>query len=255
MSFSRRELAKHEISGLKEISPKLRFRINTLIFKQFQGFDNGAWDAFQHAVNMDFGRSTYISTTIKHVPYNEVLDLVEVFLEFFGGSDEVQLYEGFCEAFEKSGSVYFLDEHRQFKARLSPDELTQIDNASVALGTEGEFFLKAISDLLARKKLPRETVNDINIAFEAYLKRITNTLSAEKAITQLDRLGVKPSQKSIIGMLRGYRSNSDKVAHSALGSEPDLHDAIWYAETVAAQVVHLDRVYQASNARERSTPH
>lgn len=81
----------------------------------------------------------------------------------------------------------------------------------------------------------------MTVVFEEYLKKTNCKNSIEKAIQYLkDKFLFHATQIQIIEKLMAYRGDAWGVAHAGNGPEPDERDALWFLESIIAQIRYIE---------------
>lgn len=178
--------------------------------------------------------------------FAEVFEVVEIFLSLVHKEAfmrESEIFAEFRRAFELSGSVYCLS--KEGAVELRKDEETARHVRDTELKLEGqptalETFRLAVAGLFGRTIAPKDIVRDIFVAFEDYLKRLTGKSDYSSAIQHLATLGkITKTQKALLEKIYGYRSDSYNVTHAGNSSEPGERDALWFLQTVMAQITYI----------------
>ena len=256
--FHRRNRPSTEYSGHEEISDHLKARIKQ-IFDQFVGDDYNVPYRLvdrdvDYKVGQEFPGSTAASLLNKG-GYSEIFSLVEIMLALAPDSLTIdkrnELLSDLVRAFRLSGSVYELKGHRiELKV---PDDLAKriarVEPILSPYGSAYKAFFTAIGDLLGRRSKPEDIVKDLFVGTEGYLKAMTGENDfggAVKALAQKKVLNA--TQGAVMGRLYGYRSDSEGTAHAGNSPAPTETEALWFLETMLAQIAHIDRCVRNAKA-------
>lgn len=253
--FSRRNNHVVEFSGHEEASSQLRKRLAAVLNKYIDqnGISYGVEDPwyveredFRHEVQKEFpGEQPFI--LIEEGEFHKVFTVVEIFLDMSEGiyyTRRNSAPDEIAQAFELSGSVYQVKENRitlgvtkELAEKLESSKEVLKDNP-----TAYEKFFDAVGGLLGRRAKPEDVVKDVFIAFEDYLRAKTGARDYGTAIDQLLKLNtVSPTQKALLDKIYAYRSDTYGVGHAGNGKQPGEADALWFIDTVIAQLCFLDR--------------
>lgn len=180
--------------------------------------------------------------------YERVLVLVEILYDYAGKLHEgrrASLRDQLREAFRLSGSVYALSTVGRIE--LIPSEVTakQLNEVRAILSPYdacNQAFIGAAGDLMGRRRKPDDIVKDLWIGTEGYLKAITGEKDFAPALKALRTDGtINPMQSAIIDKLHGYRSDAHGAAHATDSPAPTEAEALWFLETLLAQIAHIGR--------------
>lgn len=248
--FRRRNGYTIEYSGHGEVSKQLRERIAGICagylskYPQNDYYLNEA--VLEHELFQEFNKSDIYIIIHTH-PYQDVFTVVEMFIDLsreHALSGFSRIFSDFSRAFELSGSVYFVNASGEVNLRIDEDTAQKLEEVkSILKENESAYgiFFSAVGGLLGRKEKPENTVKDIFVAFEGYLKQITGEKDCGKAINKLHKEGIiTQTQKAILEKLYAYRSDSYGSAHAGNSKTPDEIDALWFIETVVAQLKLID---------------
>ena len=149
------------------------------------------------------------------------------------------------QAFDSSGSVYFVNNQGEVCLRLDKKMSEGLNETEKILEDNQEAyktFFGAVSNLMKRGDTPEDIVKDLFVAFENYLKEKTGKKDCGGAITYLQKQSfVTPVQKALLDKISAYRSDSYKIAHSGNSKKPEELDAIWFLDIVMANIKFIDR--------------
>ena len=248
--FHRRNRPETEFSGHEEASEYLRFRI-ALIWKEFvlDISGSGHWiplDDFNYALSHQFpGRKPV--DILERRDFAEVFTLVEVLLECsnrLSRNRATRLLRDIREAFRLSGSVYEIKNSRVELAVTEQlaEKLAEVEAILTPHERVYKTFYTAVGDLLGRRRKADDIVKDLFVATEGYLKVVTGQNDFGAATKYLAKAGaLKPAQKAIMDKLYAYRSDAEGAAHSGNSPRPTEVDALWFLETILAQIGLVDR--------------
>lgn len=254
--FSRRNQHVIEFSGYEEASAALRKRLfailNKYVGRNVASYDpyNGPWyvsiETFNHEVKKEFPSEDPFDLILKG-QFHQVFTIVEIFLDlvegiYYGRKREAPLEV--LQAFVLSGSVYKVNNKR---IELVVDEglakkIEQTKEALLSNQSAYEKFFEAIGNFVGRKAKPEDIVKDVFVAFEDYLKIKTATKDYGMAVTKLEKENIiSPTQKSLMEKIYAYRSDTYGVGHAGNSEKPKEIDALWFIDTVSAQLLLIDR--------------
>lgn len=257
--FSKRNNLNKEYSGYGEASINLRNRLLLLYGGSYSGdehnfgINNENWiheRAFSKDLQMHFGRRIQIENfrDEQATTYGDVFDFMELYyaraeqdLESF---KKMKLFRDICLAFSNSGSVYEFSSDGQVILKIddtTAKEITKVDSILEPFYKAQAVYRDSIDGLIARSKAPKNIIGDTYIAFEEYSKQITRQDSFDKAIGYFrTKLALHPTQIHIIEKLKAYRGDVWGVAHAGNGLMPNETEALWYMESVIAQIKYID---------------
>lgn len=253
-SFSRRSGLRSEFSGPDEVSSALRDRLlevaERYISRGPRGIGSEGWyvdgDNLDHRIAVEFGRrGARFEDVLLQGDYHDVLTAVEFYMaearEAYRRVDEITA--GFKAAFALSGSVYYLDRDGRVAMRMEPDATARVAEASKVLTPFAKakaVFDAAVAGLLSRREEPKNVVRDVALAFEEYLKSISGEGDFGAATNALRRRGVlTATQAGIMDKLNGFKSETFGPSHPGPARTPTEGDAVWFVETVSAQLKFL----------------
>lgn len=266
-TFSKRNKLKSEYSGYGEASKNLRNRLLLLYGHPYSGdefnfgIDNDNWiheTAFGKDLQMHFGRKIPIEAfrDETQTAYDEVFDFIELYyaraVSDLDSQKRLKLLLNIAIAFDNSGSVYEIDKEGQVVLRIDEkmaDSITETDKVLESFENAQKVFRDCVDGLITRTKQAKDIVGDMYVVFEEYLKKITEQKSFEEAMKFLNNsLGFHPTQIQIMEKLKAYRGDVWGAAHAGNSSEPKEEDALWYLESVIAQIRYVDnKIKQNSN--------
>lgn len=253
--FSRRNQQIVEFSGYEEVSPALRARLNAIL-RQYVSQNpisyssDDSWcvelSDFFYEVRKEFpGGDPFI--IIERGQFHQVFTVVEIFLDmtsdiYYTRREKAPLE--ILQVFNLSGSVYTI-RNRRIELRIDEDLAKKIESAKTTLSNNQsayEKFFDAVGNLVGRKAKAEDIVKDIFIAFEDYLKIQTKAKDYSGAVVYIEKNGIiSPTQKALLEKIYAYRSDTYGVGHAGNNEKPQEIDALWFLETVIAQILFIDR--------------
>lgn len=255
--FSKRNNYQVEYSGYEEASAALRKRLVSIMSKYIDDSKSyfGSsyskswidWDELKHEVQK------YILTgspleIVKTASFHEVFTVVEIYWDLAGeldGQTREEIYAALCQAFFLAGSVYQIHPSTGRIELIPNEELAESIKKTEAIlepfGVARDTFLEAVGNLYGRKAKPGDVVRDIFVAAEGYLKAITNETQYSSAVDILTKRGtVNREQKATLEKLYAFRSNTAGTTHAGSAPEPSEAEAVWFLETMIAQLRYVD---------------
>jgi len=212
-----------------------------------------------HRLAMHFGRRVSINEIVSQGEWHEVFDLVELFLRV---ADDIawnryrQILAEVAQAFEVSGSVYYITSEGQIALHIESETTERIDQAVKNLGTldkAREVLQGAAAGLASRRMEPQDVVRDTYVAFEEFLKEKTGQKDLPESVKALRSKGIlTATQGQIIEKLYGFRSEVFGVTHAGKARVPTESDALWLLDSVSAQILFLDRVLKKNDDSGRT---
>ncbi|MCX6717772.1 MAG: hypothetical protein NTU76_03820 [Candidatus Taylorbacteria bacterium] len=257
--FSRRNKHIVEYSGYEQVSEALRTRLLTVL-NEYVGRNphntGDPWDvetdSYIYEVQKEFPGENPLFI-IQHEEYHKVFTVIEIFLDmalgiYYTRRDPAQ--SEIEQSFELSGSVYTIH-NRRVELKISEDLAEKIEGVQTILSGNSsahEKFFEAVGNLMGRKAKSEDIVKDIFVAFEDYLKNKTGAKEYSAAVSQLEKNGIiSPTQKALLEKIYAYRSDSSGVVHAGNGQKPAEIDALWFIETVSAQLNMIDNKLKQNN--------
>jgi len=206
---------------------------------------------FYHEVKKEFpGEDPF--DLINNGEFHEVFTIIEIFLDMARKIYYTQRETAPAEiiqAFDLSGSVYTICD-RRIELRVSEDFAKKTESVKLALADNPsayDKFFEAVGDLVGRKARAEDVVKNIFIAFEDYLKEQTKTKDYQSALDHLKNNGfISSTQKALLEKVYAYRSDTYGVGHAGNGEKPNEIDALWFVETVTAQILFIDKKLKQS---------
>jgi hypothetical protein len=212
--------------------------------------DHAPWSVelsdFQHAVRQEFPNNDPFSL-LDNGEFHEVFTIVEIFLNMATGISYTRRVEVPIEiqnAFHLSGSVYSIS-GGNVVLNIETDLAKKIEEAKEILAPYESWyktFFEAVGDLVGRRAKASDVVKNIFIAAEGYLKEKTGKTRFSEAVNQLNTSDIlNREQKAILEKLYAYRSDAAGAGHAGNSAEPTEVEALWYLETMLAQLRHIHR--------------
>lgn len=235
-----------EYSGVSEVSNSLRNRIYVAMTRHVT--EQSVYyrthvieSALSHEMYMKFLERD-LSEIIGGRDYRDVFDAVEIYLRLGKNTDayRLKILPDLQRAFSNSGSVYFVDSEGQ--VQLMPDKqlAEKVEETKEMLKehkSSYSTFLEAVGGLFQRTKDSHDVIKDVFISFEGYLKAVTSKASYSECVRHLfSEKIISVNQKGIFEKIFAYRSDSDGVSHAGNSPKPNEMDALWFIETVIAQM-------------------
>jgi hypothetical protein len=255
-TFSRRTGIRAEYSGPTEITPTLRTRLRTVMLHYLAEGEIGIgqedlWvpgEELHHRLRKTLGREITLREVLKTGDVADVLDTTEVYLQLAAeaaSQNSDRIMAEVAEAFELSGSVFYVDASGRINMGLAPETAERIDRGTQALASlpsaKGRFE-KAVSGLLTRDADPEDVVKDTFVALEEYLKQATEESDFDAAVKHLRQARkITTTQAQVLQRLQAYRSATHGTAHAGEEPTPTATDALWYLDTVSAQIALINR--------------
>lgn len=253
--FARRNEYIVEFSGHSDVSIALRSRLLAILQKFVRSSSvGGANDwfigdyVFRHAVQQEIPSSDPYNI-IKQGTFYEVFTVIEIFLNLVPTMRMQQREIAISEtvnAFELSGSVYKIIGRRQIELKIDKELAEKIDSVKKILQPFPVFyerFFNAVGNLVGRKAKPEDVVKDIYVSAEGYLKSITGENTFGDAVKYLDRKSLIISeQKKVLEALQRFRSDAEGAGHAGNSSKPTEATALWFLDTMIAQLRMIDAV-------------
>lgn len=258
-TFSKRHKLKKEYSGHCEASRNLRNRLLLLYGHPYSGneFHFGVgytnWiheRAFSKDLQMHFGRKIPIEEfrDEKLTAYDDVFDFIELYYSRaildIDSKKRLKLLVNIAIAFDNSGSVYEFNKEGEVVLKIDDNTakiVTEVDNILEPFDDALGVYRGCVDGLITRSKPPKNVVGDMHVVFEEYSKKITQQKTFEGAIKYFrDKLSFHPTQIQIIQKLKAYRGDVWGPAHAGKGPKPDERDALWYLESIIAQIKYID---------------
>lgn len=245
--FRERNNIHKEYSGHEDASSALRERLAAIVRKQAVhhiGDRNHLFyvdlSKLNHQTTLHLNREC--TSAILSGSYDEAFQAFEIFLTLarktfrFG-----EILEEAELAFRSAGSVYTIDDEGQVVLEVSEKTARNIETVRGVLASHSakaaDFFDRALHDLLSRERSANDVVKDFAIAMENYVASISGKADYKEALKELEKRGViKGIQCQILTKLYAYRGDADGVAHAGNTDEPTEVDAMWFLETIVAQI-------------------
>ena len=268
-TFSKRNNLKDEYSGYGKASLSLRNRLLQLYGLPYSGNEfhfglgNTNWIheiAFSKDLQMHFGRIIPIEAFRDEslTTYDEIFDFIELYyaraVEDLDGHKRLILIRNIVTAFNSSGSVYEFSNDGEVILRIDDDtaeKITEVDTILKPFNEAQEVYRDCARGLLTRSKVPKNVVGDMYVVFEEYLKKSSHQSTVDKAIQHLlTKLLLHPTQILITEKLKAYRGDVWGPAHAGNSPKPDESDALWYLESIVAQIKYIDRKIKQVEEKE-----
>lgn len=255
--FRERNKLKLDYSGHEEASDSLRKRLSVICLKYISNsiYQNGYWipaSELQHELSINLTKGD-IYEIINSDSYDYVFEAIEIYLnlakKYAYLNFDKEILADIQKAFDLSGSVYQVDkDSKQIKLRID-DKLAQDlkETEKILSGNEKslKIFYDAVGNLITRKAKAKDIVKDMFVAFESYLKEKGQENDFGKAIESLKKQGlITGTQKGLLDKIYGYRSDAFAVGHAGNSKEPDEVDALWFLETIIAQLKLVDKRFK-----------
>jgi hypothetical protein len=249
--FRERHDLRAEYSGFNEVSPALRERLSGIVSNYFRSSLHGHYvkdGELQHRLSLHL-HERIIYRILSDGNYDYVFEAIEIYLKV---AEETaydiyhdKILPDIQKAFDLSGSVYCVSNEGTVELRTDEDLAKKLEETKDIIGVnESAYttFFNAVGDLFGRKGKPEDIVKNIFVAMEDYLKKETNTKDFSDAINKLYKNGnISQFQKNILEKLYAFRSDSYAVGHAGKSEKPDEVNALWFLETVIAQLKLIHR--------------
>jgi len=255
--FRERHNLKTDYSGYQEVSDSLSRRLNAICqrYIAYGRIGLGQEDywipshVLEHELFLHLEQRNIEQIMLYEERYDYVFEAVEIFVSVAKEHASQRYYEEILpdiqRAFDLSGSVYYLDKDGLIQLRTDTklaESLQEIKPMLQEHEKSYKVFFDAVGNLMGRKDKAKNIVKDIFVAFENYLKEITEKKDFGKAIEHLQREKIiAATQKSLLEKVYAYRSDAFAVGHAGGSKEPDELDALWFLDTVIAQLKLIDR--------------
>lgn len=249
--FNRRHRPSTEYSGHEEASSQLRTRLQA-VFREYVTNDGNGGSYYIGRPDVNYVCTQHLLTSdVANIfvrgNFEDAFALTEIIHDLskdLAVSRRNALHGELREAFRLSGSVYRFESGRvsliptkELAAKLTAAEpvLSPYQKSYVT-------FYNAVGDLMGRKRKPDDIVKDLFVGAEGYLKAITGANDYGYAVKELGKKGALNSiQRAVMDKLYGYRSDAAGVGHAGNTEAPTETDALWFLETMLAQLSHIDR--------------
>lgn len=262
-TFSKRNNLQKEYSGYGKASSGLRNRLLVLYGHPYSGneFNFGAGNtnwihegAFSKDLQMHFGRKIPIESfrDETQTTYDQVFDFIETYyqraIQDLDPRKRLTLFRDISLAFFNSGSVYEFSTDGEVILKIedaSAEKITKVDEILEPFKEAQDVYRDSVDGLIKRSKAPKDIVGDMYIVFEEFSKKITNQTTPDKAINFFrDKLGFHSTQIQIIEKLKAYRGDVWGAAHAGNTPKPDEGDALWYLESIIAQINYINSKFK-----------
>lgn len=256
--FSHRNKCVVEFSGHEEVSDKLRARLK-IILNEYVGHNNAIYHgdspycipikAFSFEIQQRFPGEDF-SLILQNGSYDKVFTVVEVFVDFAANLQHARRGKSFVDvvnAFILSGSIYTINRGR-VELCIEKDLAEKLEEAKEILSPYDKWyrsFFEAVGNLVGRKAKPQDIVKDIFISTEGYLKELTKKSKYGDAVSKLHTDGtLNREQKAVMDKLNAYCSDAEGARHAGSSKTPNETDALWFLETILAQLRNIHRLKQ-----------
>lgn len=253
--FKKRHNLNEEYSGYEEVSDSLREKIVAIVKENsnnrtsYNGRRKILLKKYKYELKIQVNNEDYKEVMLKY-PFKDVFEAVEIFLSRVNQNITdrqtiKKIKKELQEAFKTSGSVYHIEDSK-VKLKVDEDTANNLkETEEVLKKDEDDLYQKfrdIIGDFLARKEKPQNTIKDMYIILEKYIKQKTNKEDFSSALAKLKEDSViNKIQKSILGQLQQYRNESYEISHDGNLPKPDKIDGLWFIETTAAQIKLLHK--------------
>lgn len=241
-----------EYSGYEEASEALRKRLGSVMEKYVSGdpYTNSYfkdwvdWDELEHEVQKHTLKTNSYEI-VKTGLFHEVFTVVEIFWSLAGGTRRfADIFPELVQTFSLSGSVYRINAEGRVELVLNKELAEKIKETEMVLepyANVHKTFFEAVGNLVGRKSKPGDVVRDIYVAAEGYLKAVIGEAQYSNAVKRLANAGaINAEQKSIMEKLYAFRSNTHGTTHAGSAPEPNEKDALWFLDTMSAQLRYID---------------
>ena len=253
--FRERHNLNIDYSGHEEVSVSLRKRLGAIcpqyISHNIMSSQGGYWVPYHElknelSINITEG---IIENIINSYSYDYVFEAIEIYLhlakEYAYVQFDKKILPDVQRAFDLSGSVYYVDKDCLIKLRIDNNlakNLKEIEEVFSENEKSFKTFFDAIGNLMARKAKAKDIAKDMFVAFENYLKEKAGEKDFGKAIENFQKQGlITNTQRVLLDKIYGYRSDAFAVGHAGNSREPDELDALWFLETIIAQLKLIDK--------------
>lgn len=175
--------------------------------------------------------------------YGSAFTALEIFLRIAhreAGSKFPEILKEIKEAFRLSGSVYSINQSLEIYLTLDKEQAESLEEMKEILfqnPTAYQLFFDSVGKFVTRQIEPKVLVNNLWISYENFIKELTGENDFDPAIKKLQREGrILSVQRNVVEKLYGYRSSAGSVAHDGSEGEPGEVDALWFLETLMAQI-------------------
>lgn len=251
--FRERNKLNVDYSGHGEVSSPLRKRLSAICLKYISNSyeTHNYWipfDKLQHELSINLTKEN-IEDIISSDSYDYVFEAIEIYLalakKYAQFNFDNKIFPDIQKAFDLSGSVYYVDKDNLINLRIEnklAQNLKETENILSESEKSYKIFFEAVGNLMTRKAKAKDIVKDLFVAFENYLKEKANENDFGKAIESFQKQELITNiQKVLLDKIYGYRSDAFAVGHAGNSREPDEIDALWFLETVIAQLKLIDK--------------
>lgn len=261
--FRTRNNLKSDYSGFQEASLNLRDRLLAACKKYLAdeyllgAGQRGYWvgkNKLQYELRMNLGNED-IDHILSLSTYDHIFEAIEIYCSVAHKTAVHRYYKDILpdlqRAFNLSGAVYFLSDEGEVNLRVDEDTAKNVANVIEILEKNPSAlasFKEAVGDLFGRKRNSEDIISDIFVACEDYLKSKTGEKEFGKAVASLSKKNViNKTQAALLNKISAFRSDVYGVAHAGDSSAPDESDALWFLETVVAQIKIVERKLKDSD--------
>ncbi|HEY4662976.1 MAG TPA: hypothetical protein VIH07_04790 [Candidatus Humimicrobiaceae bacterium] len=161
------------------------------------------------------------------------------------GNKRGRLYNDICSAFKNSGSVYEFNIDGQVILALGKKIAKKITTVQTILehcDNALNKFRNLTDGLINRSIDPADSIGDMYIVFEDYIKNVTGQNSFDNALRNLGKnLLLHPIQVKLIENLKAYRGDVWGSAHAGNSPKPTEKEALWYLDMILSQFEYIKR--------------
>lgn len=256
--FARRNQLTTEFSGHEEVSSALRKRLQAVLLEYVgknpisYGSDD-PWFIEARKFSYEVGKEFPSEDPFELVgqgKFYQVFTVVEIFLDMVTGIYYDRRNRApleMLQVFRLSGSVYTIVNQR-VELIIEKDLAEKLEEAKEILSPYDKWyrsFFEAVGNLVGRKAKSQDIVKDIFISAEGYLKELTGKSKYGDAVSKLHADSIlNREQKAVMDKLNAYCSDAEGARHAGSSKTPNETDALWFLETVLAQLRHIHRLKQ-----------
>lgn len=248
---------RNEYSGPGEITPQLRERLRMVTRAYLatghvgigQERDWVRGRALDHRLGMHFGQAVRVDDVLASGEWHGVLDTIEIYIGVARDTAPrryTEILGQIAQAFEVSGSAYYVSRTGHVALRLDQETGQRIGQAVKALSATDKacgVLQGAAAGLADRSMKPENVIRDACVALEDYLKAKTGEKDFSGGIKFLRRKKLlTATQAAVIEKLYGFRSEVFGAAHAGAARTPTETDALWFVDSVSAQILFLDKL-------------
>lgn len=250
--FHKRNEYVVEYSGHEEATQNLRTRLASIV-DEYINKHSDYRTAFWKQIYMEFPENVRYSdcrSLFSGADFYKVFATIEVFLDSQGvllsrGANEPEVVKKIKHSLDLSGCVYRLNKNR-FELKIEKDLVDKVDSVKNILKPYPEFnerFYQAVGNLVGRRSKPEDIVKDIFVAVEGYLKAVTGGSRFGDSIKELSKQDlINKEQVKVLDALNAFASDSSGTRHAGNGDVPTEETALWFLDTIVAQIRMIDKV-------------